>query len=81
VSSQAAAAPASDGIETADLPSLSAEEQRQVRALLGKYASVFAAHDQDLGCTNLISHDIPLLDDIPIRQRYRGIPPSEYEHL
>lgn len=33
----------------------------------------------DLGCTNLISHDIPLLDDVPVRQRYRHIPPSEYE--
>lgn len=28
---------------------------------------------------NLISHNIPLLDDVPVRQRYRRIPPSEYE--
>lgn len=32
-----------------------------------------------LGCTNLITHEIPLLDNTPIRQRYRRIPPSEYE--
>ncbi|KAK7918908.1 hypothetical protein WMY93_010192 [Mugilogobius chulae] len=31
------------------------------------------------GCTNLVTHEIPLLDDVPIRQRYRRIPPSEYE--
>lgn len=36
-------------------------------------------HDGDLGCTELISHDIPLVDDVPVRQRYRRIPPSEYE--
>ncbi|KAI3369216.1 hypothetical protein L3Q82_007450 [Scortum barcoo] len=36
-------------------------------------------HDGDLGCTNLLSHDILLLDDIPVRQRHRRIPPSEYE--
>ncbi len=36
-------------------------------------------HDGDLGGTNLIFHDIPLLDDVPVRQRYRRIPPSEYE--
>lgn len=34
-----------------------------------------------MGCTNLIAHDIPLLDDVPIRQRYRRIPPSEYEEV
>jgi len=32
-----------------------------------------------LGCTILILHDIPLLDETPVRQRYRHIPPSEYD--
>lgn len=68
-----------DQMEGIDLSKLSAEEQGQVRSLLKKYSSVFSAHDTDLGCTNLISHDIPVLDDIPVRQRYRRIPPSEYE--
>ena len=40
---------------------------------------VFSAHDGDLGCTDLISHDIPLVHDVLVRQRYRHIPPSEYE--
>ncbi|KAK7881610.1 hypothetical protein WMY93_030019 [Mugilogobius chulae] len=79
VSSQSAAASATDPFAEVDLSSLSIEEQEQVRSLLNKYTSVFAAHDQDLGCTNLITHDIPLLDDVPVRQRYRRIPPSEYE--
>lgn len=62
-----------------DLSSLSTEEQGQVRSLLRQYTPVFSAHDGDLGCTNLISHDIPLVDEVPVRQRYRSIPPSEYE--
>ncbi|KAI2668517.1 Retrovirus-related Pol polyprotein from transposon 17.6 [Labeo rohita] len=66
-------------IATLDLSVLSEEEQGKVRALLEKYVPVFSTHDGDLGCTNLISHDIPLLDDIPVRQRFRRIPPSEYE--
>lgn len=37
---------------------------------LKQYQSVFSAHDGDLGCTNLLSHDIPLIDDTPARQRY-----------
>ncbi len=62
-----------------DLSVLPEEEQGKVRALLEKYVPVFSKNDGDLGCTNLISHEIPLLDDIPVRQRFRRIPPSEYE--
>lgn len=79
ISSQAAVPSISDRIESLDLSALPDQEQTSVRSLLYKYQSVFSAHDGDLGCTNLISHDIPLLDDVPVRQRYRRIPPSEYE--
>lgn len=68
-----------DQIDAIDLSVLAGEEQSRVRALLHKYKFVFSAHEGDLGCTNLLSHDIPLLDDTPVRQRYRRIPPSEYE--
>lgn len=44
--------------------------QEQVRALLYKYSSVFSGHEMDLGCTTLVAHDIPLLDDVPVKQRY-----------
>lgn len=54
-------------------------EQHKVRALLLKYESVFSAFDGDLGVTNLIEHSIPLLDDVPLSQRCRRIPPPEYE--
>lgn len=66
-------------IKVIDLSPLSDVEQTQVRALLLKYSSVFSAHEGDLGCTTLISHDIPLLDQAPVRQRYRRIAPSDYE--
>lgn len=69
----------SQQIDSLDLSVLSSSEQGQVRALLQKYQAVFSGHESDLGCTRLISHDIPLLDNAPVRQRYRWIPPSEYE--
>lgn len=68
-----------DKIEAIDLTALTPDEQREVRALLQKYRGIFSAFEGDLCCTNLISHDIPLTDDVPVRQRYRCIPPSEYE--
>lgn len=79
VSSQAATPKPQDQIDSIDLSALANEEQREARCLLSRYATVFSSHDGDLGCTNLITHEIPLLDDTPIRQRYRRIPPSEYE--
>lgn len=66
-------------IEAIELPLLASAEQEQARKLLRRHHTVFSAHDGDLGCTNLLSHDIPLLDDVPVRQRYRRIPPSDYE--
>lgn len=79
VASQAASEVSPPQIGPMDLSALSDEDQGRVRSLLGQYASVFSSHEGDLGCTNLISHDIPLLDDTPVRQRYRRIPPAEYE--
>lgn len=66
-------------IKSLDRSMLSEAEQNKVRALLLKYESVFSAFEGDLGCANLITHSIPLLDEAPVRQRYRRIPPSEYE--
>lgn len=68
-------------IESLDLSALSESEQEEVRALLLKHKAVFATSDLDLGCTSLITHDIPLVDDVPIRQRYRRIPPSDYDEV
>lgn len=79
VSSQTATSSVQDRVEAVDLSALDPEDQAEVRSLLQEYSTVFSAHDGDLGCTNLITHEIPLLESVPIRQRYRRIPPSEYE--
>lgn len=81
VSFQAAAGVAPGGVEAVGLSALGEREQSEVQALLQEYRAVFSTRDGDLGCTNLISHEIPLLDNVPVRQRYRRIPPSEYEEV
>ncbi|KAL7825810.1 hypothetical protein SRHO_G00335480 [Serrasalmus rhombeus] len=79
MSSQAVASSVQTQLESLDLSMLSEKERSEVVSLLQKFQTVFSAHESDLGCTNLISHDIPLLDEVPVRQRYRRVPPSEYE--
>lgn len=59
-------------------PNLSPCEQQEVKTLLEKYRQVFSKHDGDIGCTTLVQHQIPLLDEAPVRQRYRRLPPSQF---
>uniref|UniRef100_A0A1A8HG02 Gypsy retrotransposon integrase-like protein 1 n=1 Tax=Nothobranchius korthausae TaxID=1143690 RepID=A0A1A8HG02_9TELE len=79
VASQLGSDVTSDQLNELDLSNLSVSDQETVRSLLTRYDSVFSAHDGDLGCTNLVVHEIPLQDDVPVRQRFRRIPPSDYE--
>lgn len=60
-----------DTIESLDLNNVPEAEQAEIRSMLMKHQSVFSAFEGDLGCTNLIAHEIPLLDDVPVRQRFR----------
>lgn len=71
--------PVLSAIESLDLSTLVTQDQERVWSLLHSYESVFSSHDGDLGCTNLIAHEIPLLDETPVRHRYRHVPPSEYD--
>ncbi|XP_039528746.1 uncharacterized protein LOC120479938 [Pimephales promelas] len=66
-------------VQGLELPGLTEAEKEEVVRLLTRYSDVFAKHDGDLGCTNLIEHQIPLIDETPVRQRYRRIPPSQFE--
>lgn len=51
-------------IQALDLSALSESEREKAQELLRKHKAVFSAHEGDLGCTNLIQHEIPLLDAV-----------------
>ena len=78
-----AAAPAGPPLDlsTVNWAGLSPAQVTLGKELLGQYADVFSQHDSDLGCSTLLEHEIPLLDDAPVRQRYRRLPPSQYEQV
>ena len=62
-------------------PDLKTEDQQQLKDLVKKCTDVFAWTDKDLGFTDLIEHEIHLVDDTPICQPYRRIPPSVIEEV
>lgn len=46
---------------------LSAEQTKQGMELLQKHRTVFSQGEGDLGCTTLVEHEIPLVDEAPVR--------------
>ena len=57
------------------------EQKERARALLTKYSFLFAMDSMDLGKTDLVKHHIELTNYTPIKDRYRRIPPQQYEEV
>ena len=59
----------------------SEDEQKEVKDLIIEYGSIFALKDLDLGKTDKVKHSIKLTDYTPFKERYRCIPPHQYEEV
>lgn len=58
------------------------DERTALCALLARYIDVFADDDDDdLGFTDKVKHEIKLVDDTPVTQPYRRIPPNQYKEV
>ena len=58
------------------------QDQRDVmNATIECYHHIFAVEDLELGRTNLVKHEIKLTNYVPFKQRYRRIPPHQYEEV
>ena len=58
------------------------EDQRErARAALTKYSFLFAMDSLDLVKTDLVKHHTELTNYAPIKDRYRRIPPQQYEEV
>ena len=56
-------------------------QQKQVRDCISKHHEIFAVDDVELGRTNLVKHTIKLDDYTPFKERYRRIPPHQYDEV
>ena len=70
--------PADHPVHTLQGEDLCPEQQAKMNDLLQRWSSVFAASEDDFGCTSAVLHQIPTGTAPPSRERYRPIPPSLY---
>ena len=57
------------------------QQQSVVKELLEEYQHLFALNLKELGRTSLVQHEIKLSNDKPFKERYRRIPPHQYEEV
>lgn len=57
------------------------DERALLYALLAKYVDIFTDDDDNLGFTDKVKHEIKLVDDTPVTQPYRRIPPNQYKDV
>lgn len=69
-----------EGVLLDNFPGSNAEK-REAERIFREYADVFTSKGEELGCTKTVHHRIHTEDDIPINQRYRRIPPNQFEEV
>ena len=57
------------------------EMKHQIRTLFYNYTDVFSKNGDDVGYTDTIKHRIRTMNDDPVVQPYRRIPPTQYEEV
>ena len=55
--------------------------KQEVHQVIKDYAFLFALEDLDLGKTSVVKHSIKITDPTPFKERYRRIPPTQYEEV
>ncbi|KAL7852896.1 hypothetical protein SRHO_G00186810 [Serrasalmus rhombeus] len=64
-----------------DRRDLTPQQQGELQALLRKWNQVFAVDDEDFGRTDTVQHRILTGDSVPIRERFRPLPPAMYKEM
>ena len=57
------------------------DQRDMMDAAIECYHHIFAVEDLELGRTNLVKHEIKLTNYVPFKERYRSIPPHQYEEV
>ena len=56
-------------------------DPQKVVDLLKEYHHLFALDYLEMGCTSQVKHKIKVTDLVPFKQRYRHIPPNQFQEV
>ena len=68
-------------LDLTGIESWTEQQQCSVKKLLEEYQHLFALHLKELSKTSLVQHEIRLTNNTPFMERYRRIPPHQYEEV
>ena len=57
------------------------EDQEEAKKLIADFDHLFALSDMELGKTSIVKHHIKVTHPVPFKERYRRIPPSQFEEV
>lgn len=60
---------------------LGPDQQQQILQFLIRWRHIFSSHEEDYGCTDVVTHVIPTGDATPVRERYRPVSPTLYKEI
>ncbi|XP_052674670.1 uncharacterized protein LOC128156537 [Crassostrea angulata] len=79
---------AADGGTSLDLTALlptdlrcTETQKKKIEDVFKRYSDIFIQHDLDMGYTSTVTHKIDTVDDKPVCQPYRRIPPSQSQEV
>ena len=68
-------------LDLTGIESWTEQQQCSVKKLLEEYQHSFALNLKELGKTSLVQYEIRLSHNTPFKERYRRIPPHQYEEV
>ena len=68
-------------IDNFDVSHLPEDEVGELKLFLSKHRDIFALSTTEMGCTDVVTHKIELVDETPFKEKIRPIPPGAYDEL
>ena len=69
-----------DGISLDNFPGTTEQKDEALR-IFAEYGDVFAREGEEIGCTPTVQHKISTVDEQPVAQRHRRIPPQLFQEV
>ena len=68
-------------LDLSGLKGWSAKNRATAHSVLAEYHEIFSLEAGEVGCTDLVKHEIKVTDDEPFKERFQRIPPPMVDEV